>query len=132
MTEAPKASPKATAIGCGVVLLLVLAVSMCTVLLPDKTAERAEVDHCQNVGGAYDASKEAVTERLRAPATAKFPDLLWDDGARVTPMPGCQFLVVSYVDAQNGFGATIRSHYTARLETTPDGRTYRLLSLDGL
>lgn len=56
-----------------------------------------------------------VEQRLRAPATAKFP---WTDQHRVLKVEGEGevYRVNSYVDSQNGFGAMIRSYWYCELE----------------
>lgn len=51
--------------------------------------------------------KEYVRAALKAPSTADFP--LLDFTA--TRHAGGHWTIKSYVDSQNGFGATIRSHY---------------------
>lgn len=68
-------------------------------------------------------SEETITKLLKAPSTAKFPNILkWEmwkeDG--VTN-------VKSYVDAQNGFGAMIRSEFHLKLEDN----TLKSLVMDG-
>ena len=54
--------------------------------------------------------KEVVKRGLKAPSTAKFPFL--PNTIRVDPDT---YEVNSYVDAQNGFGAMIRTNYTCRV-----------------
>lgn len=62
---------------------------------------------------AYYMSRKFITDQLRAPATAKFPSSYSD---AVTVMKdGDRFVVAAYVDAQNGFGALIRSHYLCEM-----------------
>lgn len=61
----------------------------------DHTA--AAIVHCQNF----------VRDRLRAPATADFPFL----DRQVTPAGNDTYVVASYVDAQNAFGAMIRNDF---------------------
>jgi hypothetical protein len=66
----------------------------------------AAVSHCQR----------AVDANLRAPSTAQHP---WLD-QRVVRLPDMvTFEVTSYVDAQNAFGATIRTAY--RCQVRHDG-----------
>ena len=73
-----------------------------------KTAERYSVD-------AVVCAKAKVTEMLKAPTTAKFPrahtrELAQYVGLAEDKYP--QYVVNSYVDAQNSFGAMIRSNYS--------------------
>lgn len=68
--------------------------------------------------------KGFVKRQLRAPATADFAPhrelTIGNDGAR--------WSVSGYVDAQNGFGAMIRSHYTCVIRY--DGRRVTAESLE--
>lgn len=68
-------------------------------------------------------SQEFVKRRLKAPSTAEFP---WfsDDQVRVQIKPGCKFVIVGYVDAQNGFGAQIRTRYISELEYQQSARKW--------
>lgn len=52
-----------------------------------------------------------VRDRIRSPSTADFP---WLDHA-VVPRGNETYMVKSYVDAQNGFGATIRNDYICEI-----------------
>jgi len=62
--------------------------------------------------------KEYVKRYFKAPSTAKFPSLL--KSSVETTMDGYT-VVSSYVDAQNGFGAMIRSNYVVKLKQTGNG-----------
>jgi hypothetical protein len=66
---------------------------------------------------AYFASREFVKNRLKAPSTAKFP---WYREAVVTDLGGRRFRVSAYVDAQNNFGAQIRTRYICVLKGTDE------------
>jgi len=76
-------------------------------------------------------AKEFVKRGLKSPATAKFPsDILerdqyhiWKDHNLVT--------VKSYVDAQNSFGALIRSTFIVQFELQGDTWNLMYLELDG-
>lgn len=75
--------------------------------------------------GAKQACEKFVTERLKAPATAKFTD-----GAAVSQNTVGAYVVSGEVDAENGFGAMIRTAYSCTV--TPDGDGWELHNLDGL
>lgn len=62
---------------------------------------------------AFVMSQTFVTQRLRSPSTASYP-YISSDGVSVR-QNGCDFVVNAYVDAQNGFGGTVRSRYTVDL-----------------
>lgn len=70
----------------------------------------------ENKIALMDVSKQYVTKVLKAPSTAEFPG-----GGIFSMFEDWQFsrdknifIVKSYVDAQNGFGAMIRSEFTMR------------------
>lgn len=68
---------------------------------------------------AFVMSQTFVKRQLRAPATAKFPSIL---DATVEDLGDGRFFVSAYVDAENAFGALIRTHYKATLRRIDDER----------
>ena len=73
-------------------------------------------------------SQEFVRGRLRSPSTADFAGIT-DNGVQVTHLGDCKNLVLAYVDAQNGFGATVRNWYTTVMEyRRSEGNWYNLTS----
>ncbi len=81
----------------------------------------------ENHGAAW-ACRDFVTNRLRAPATASWP---WLDEEKVTRAADGAFTVRSYVDAQNAYGANIRTRYTCVVRPpTSDGQSWSLVSLE--
>lgn len=73
--------------------------------------------------------QQYVKARLRAPSTADFPFL----DHNVTNTGSETYLVRSYVDAQNGFGAMIRSNYRCEIRYTggedAEARNWHLVDL---
>ena len=61
-------------------------------------------------------ARDQVRLLLKAPSTAKFPRTSDD---QVTDMGGGTFEIKSYVDAQNSFGAMIRTRYTCSVKSNP-------------
>ena len=61
--------------------------------------------------------EQAITERLRSPRSARFPRNMSDAATRQTDG---SYTLQSYVDAQNGFGAEIRTNFICR-GTPSDG-----------
>lgn len=53
-----------------------------------------------------------VKQRLKSPSTAEFPPT---STATVKKTPNGTFVVSSYVDSQNAFGATLRSSWVAEI-----------------
>lgn len=73
--------------------------------------------------GAVTACEGFMKQRLKAPATAKYSG--WLDSS-TTPAVDGSTIVNAYVDAQNSFGALIRTRYLCRV--SPDsGGNWRLL-----
>ena len=58
---------------------------------------------------AYFASQDFVKKNLKAPSTAKFP---WFREVSVRDLGEGRYSISAYVDAQNSFGAQIRTNYT--------------------
>ena len=58
-------------------------------------------------------SQKFVREELKAPSTAEFPD--WTESNCQATQSGNTWTVRSFVDAENSFGAQIRSDYTAEM-----------------
>ena len=69
------------------------------------------------------ACEDFVSARLKAPSTAEF------SGTR-TQHQGARYVVTGAVDAENSFGAPLRSTYTCTL--TSSGEQWRLESVTGL
>lgn len=70
----------------------------------------------------YEFAEDAVTRRLKAPATAKFGGYL-SAGSKVwldKKTGNCMVKVISYVDAQNSFGANIRTKFSVLLRINKD------------
>jgi hypothetical protein len=60
-------------------------------------------------------SKHFVEKHLRAPSTAKFPG----KAEQQAYIDTCTWHVRSYVDAQNGFGGTVRTPYLIKMRYDP-------------
>lgn len=72
---------------------------------------------------AYEGCKKASRENLRSPATATFPTT-----AEYTKTLDHIYAINGYVDAQNAFGATVRTHYRCQVQITDEGARRRLIS----
>jgi len=63
----------------------------------------------------YNAAKKEVLTQLKAPSTATFPD--YDTATYTqTTQDKNTWIIQSYVDAQNGFGAMIRSSFICKVQ----------------
>ena len=69
---------------------------------------------------AYYNSQECVKELLKSPSTAEFPS---GSEQFVTRIDNDTFLINSYVDSQNSFGAMLRTNYVCQI-TLNNNDTY--------
>lgn len=73
--------------------------------------------HSEDTVGDWDARQmahEFVKDRLKSPSTAEFPDE-YSGQETVEDLPNKTYKVSGWVDAQNGFGAKLRSIWTVKL-----------------
>lgn len=61
---------------------------------------------------AYTQAKEHVREQLKCPSAAKFPFF----ASNLSQFKGQIYLMTSYVDSDNSFGATVRTHFIIKLQ----------------
>jgi len=73
---------------------------------------------------AYAACENWVEEQLRAPSTADFSG----HGDSTITEAGSGYDIRGYVDAENGFGAQIRTDWSCSVQL--DGNSWRLLDLN--
>ncbi len=67
---------------------------------------------------AWVCAQKVVSDRLKSPSTAKFCSY---PSATVIDLGDNKYKISGYVDAQNGFGAMIRSNFTVTLTLTENG-----------
>lgn len=70
---------------------------------------------------ACDRAQEAVRAQLKAPSTAEFPSCLWSDAYQLRSNDQVTYFVTGYVDAQNSFGAKLRSRFVVQLMKATTG-----------
>ena len=63
---------------------------------------------------AYNYAEDFVKERLKSPSTAEFPGTFEKD-KHITELGNKEYQINSWVDSQNGFGATIRSKFSCKI-----------------
>lgn len=79
-------------------------------LLTSGLADKAEV-----IG----LCRVAVERLLKAPRSAEHPGIFDHDGTPTSP-DGCVTVYASYVDAQNAFGAKLRTRYVCTYDPRTD------------
>lgn len=75
---------------------------------------------CTDQAMFFVIAQKFVRQSLKAPATAEFPS----SATQAVQMDECRMIVSSHVDAQNGFGAQIRSSWAVDLEYRPASDDY--------
>ena len=90
----------------GSVVLFIVFVS----LLPESDEDRSSkiARECNDEITAYAYSAQFVRAGLKAPSTAEIAS---PSNASIEGLGDCTHLIVSYVDAQNSFGAKLRNYY---------------------
>jgi len=80
-------------------------------------------------GMAYYHCKQYLEQNLSSPSTADFPF-----GDRAQQYQNQTYRTSSYVDSQNGFGATIRSHWNCNIQYTGgdenNSKNWKLVNLE--
>lgn len=111
-----------------VILIIGLAAVTCWIVYANyqkgnETPETRRAEKCDKRGSifAHTMATHYVEQRLKSPSTAKFP---WYADSQVSYIGNCEFVVKSYVDAQNSFGAMLRSDYYVRLKYDPNSNSY--------
>jgi ribosomal protein L40E len=88
-------------------------------LSPEQQAEsnkrRRLEERVGSKDGAYIMSQQFVKEILKSPRSAKFP---WYDNSFVTDLGDGRYVVYAYVDAQNAYGAMMRTKYMCTIKYT--------------
>ncbi|WP_132478412.1 hypothetical protein [Paracandidimonas soli] len=88
-----------------------------------KKAEEKRKKDCSDTVMAFVMSQNFVKRALKAPSTAKFP-YAHDGDVAIQKTGECKFRVHGYVDAQNSFGAMIRTPYSIDMEYFPDSKKW--------
>lgn len=71
---------------------------------------------------AYIMMADFVKARLRSPSTADFPGVFDGRGDHVKRVEGQTYMIVSWVDSQNAFGATIRTEFIGKITQYERGK----------
>ena len=96
-----------------VIVIVILGIS----LIGSKTEKNPP-----DVAAAWTVCEQFVTERLKAPSTAKFQWISRDE------LGNGRFHVNAYVDSQNSFGAMLRTHFNCTVKHI-EGDRWRLEDL---
>lgn len=112
----------------GAVALLVLYVWL-SAPSPAEKARSAAIDSeklCADSRSAYSVSQKFAAKLLKAPSTAKFPEYR---EISVKYVGNCIHQVDAFVDAQNSFGAQIRTKYHAEVQNQKGSDNWKALDV---
>lgn len=106
----------------GVICTAILAVLAVLLVFSARACSSPPVDYEKkgDLPGAWAMAKRAVEKNLLSPSSAHFPFVSSSDV--VTYLGGGRYVVQSYVDAQNSYGAKIRRIWSLELERKKDGK----------
>lgn len=71
---------------------------------------------CGTPAQAFQVSKNAIKENIKFPESSKFPESVLDDKVEYKEIDDCTTLIESQFNAQNGFGAFVRSYYSVEIK----------------
>lgn len=98
-----------------VVFFIIFLVFKCSCSETDQ--ERANRTEQNSEFTAYYNSQQCVKELLKSPSTAEFPS---GSNQFVTKIDEDTYLINSYVDSQNSFGAMLRTNYVCQITLNSD------------
>lgn len=87
--------------------------------IPSNNDHQAEKRNQPTKTEAATMAEKFVKQSLKAPSTADFP---WYSSDRVKNKGNNKYVVHSYVDAQNAYGAKLRNWYICELRYVGDGK----------
>lgn len=116
--------------GCGTSLVIIVLLFVVLALQswanpPTRTASYRDPNH--DAGMACVMAEKLIKQQLKSPTSAEFD---YGDCKKSAIHSGNIWTLRSYVDADNSFGAHIRSHYVAKLTNVPPSDTWRLVELE--
>jgi hypothetical protein len=125
--EKPKTSKSSMIAGIVILLGIAALLVSCVGYVVSNSGGGGDSADDRNDGMAKVMCENFVEEQLKAPSSADFSGVF---DTTVTGS-GNDYTVVGYVDAQNSFGAVLRSNYTCEIRDSGDDK-WTLVSLTGL
>ena len=130
--SAPQAQPAAAGGNPIATVLFLLAVifgvivfaSKCSTTPEEEAARKAAAYDRDLISAACFVTQKRVQEMLKAPSTAKFPSCSGEDMIVMRDGKTEKFTVIGHVDSQNGFGAQIRTRFSATAEHSGADASY--------
>ena len=104
--------PKKKSNGCLIWLIIIAAaIAFFYIIGSNDDSSSSSSSPSTNKFLAYNYAKDFVKENLKSPSTAEFPGVSEKD-RHTTSLGGGKYKIVSWVDSQNSFGATIRTNFS--------------------
>lgn len=90
-------------------IIIIVAVFLIIILYPNKNSSSFEdTNRSNDLRHGYTEAKKTVNKELKSPSTAKFADF---SKIKFRDNKDGTYIIESYVDSQNSFGATVRTKF---------------------
>lgn len=126
--EEKKEGTKNTAVGClGIIIIIGIVIFAFSSCFGSSDAKSED-----NTAMIITIAQDEVKSKLKAPSTAKFPWGFSEYNIKevASKTDGFnEYYVDGYVDAENSFGAKIRTRFIVKLELSDDGKKYKVLDI---
>jgi len=120
-----KGSANSKAIGCILMIIIfgaifILVLNTCSDDEKPVEVKREQINTPQQINTsqqrmlAYSYAESFIKQKLKSPSTAKFPGV-FEKNEHVSFQDTNVYLINSWVDSQNGFGAIIRSNFKCQI-----------------
>lgn len=116
-TDQPKSADQNTASCCGWIIAACVAIALWFAFSPPSKDSASDTSK-PNWNSAYSAARNFVRDTLKSPSTASFP---FASESFVQDLGNGKYRVRAYVDAENSFGAKIRSDWMVVEHWAGDG-----------
>ena len=127
-------SPTAASI-CAIIFVSALVIGMCFLLyecVREPTTEDKYHENCEDNGiSAHVFAQMFAKDTLISPSSAEFANILNSSARRIGNNPpwSCVWRVISYVDAENAYGVTLRVKHAAEVKYESSSDTWHLVDL---
>lgn len=125
-----KKETKAVLIIWSIMAFFILYTALSPKPTPEENAEKEKRNaefSCSSKADAYSFVERSIKKTLKAPSTVEMSGI-W--GSTITPLENCKFIIKGHFDAENSFGAKLRTHYRADAEYDMEARRWKLLEFN--
>lgn len=117
MNEKTPQSPAQVRKGCGILAVAGILVFL-VIRFGCSSGTEAKAKPLHSKQDAVVQSHLFVDRQLKSPGSADYP---YQDDKTIETLNDSSFVVLSYVDSQNGFGALMRTYYKCKVIFLPNG-----------